>query len=501
MKRMKEKICRDVGFLRQAYLYFGQEMYNTYTFAVRGDSMSNPWKQIEALWEMSRAMRRKPARIAARQRFFVREFVQFARTHSPYYQRLYSHLPTGIQDLSQLPVVTKPELMAHFDDWVTDQEVIRRQVEVFLADKTRIGHHFLKRYLLYTSSGSTGEQAIFIQDKDALIQYRTLNILSMGWHTLQEVMRAGGRWVMIAATTREHLGSTSAFKLLERIPVLKLLFKQVRILSMTVPMAELVNELNTYQPHALIGYSALVSNLAGEQLAGRLQIKPLLIGTGSEWIPREEHERIRATFQCAVHDVYAAAECPSIAFSCDYGFMHSYSDRVILEAVDKQYQPVKPGQQSYTVLLTNLINRVQPIIRYDLGDSVTLHSHPCPCGNPFPAFYLEGRKNDPLILNGKTIYPGVAIEMFNHLPGVERFQVVQTGMNTLKLRLQVATDHRREQVWITTIQQMQKLLESEGVEAVILERSEELPLTDPITGKYRYVSVDMPTDEHLSVPL
>ena len=472
-----------------------------YSFTVRGRSMSNPWKQIEALWEMHRAIRRKPAIIAARQRSFVKEFVQFARTHSPYYQRLYAQVSTGVENLAQLPVVTKPELMAHFDDWVADQEVTRRRVEVFLADKEQIGHPFLNRYLLYTSSGSTGEQAIFLQDKNALIRYRTLNILSMGWDTLREVMRAGGRWVMIAATTQEHLGSTSAFKLLERIPVLKLLFKQVRILSMTVPMAELVNELNEYQPHALIGYSALVSNLAGEQLAGRLHIRPLLIGTGSEWIPREEHERIRTTFQCAVHDVYAAAECPSIAFSCEYGFMHSYSERVILEAVDKKYQPVEPGQQSYTVLLTNLINRVQPIIRYDLSDSITLRSGPCPCGNPFPAFSLAGRKNDPLILNGKTIYPGVAIEMFCHLPGVERFQVVQTGRETLKLRLQVAADHEREQVWRTTINQMQKLLEDEGVEAVTLERSEELPLTDPTTGKYRYVSVDMAADENLPIRL
>src|SRR5437660_2638965 len=223
--------------------------------------MSNPLSQIEALWEMRRAVRREPAVIALRQRAFVQEFTQFTRAHSPYYQRLYSQLPDGVQDLSRLPIVTKPALMEHFDNWVTDRAVTRAGVERFLEDKTRIGHHFLNQYLLYTSSGSTGEQAIFVQDKNALIRYRTLNILSMGWDTLRQVMRAGGRWVMIAATTQEHLGSTSAFKLLERIPVLKLLFKQVRILSMTVPLAELVRELNEYQPHALIGYSALVANL------------------------------------------------------------------------------------------------------------------------------------------------------------------------------------------------------------------------------------------------
>jgi phenylacetate-CoA ligase len=457
--------------------------------------MSNPWKQIEALWEMRRAVRRQPAVIAARQQLCVQTFVRFARNASPYYQRLYARVPERVQTLADLPVVSKTDLMAHFDEWVTDRAVTRAAVERFLADKTRIGHDFLGRYLLYTSSGSTGEQTLFVQDKDALISYRTLNILSMGWSTLRAVMRAGGRWVMIAASTQEHLGSTSAFKLLERIPVLKLLFKQVRILSMTVPLAELVRELNAYQPHALIGYSALVSQLAEEQLAGRLQIHPLLIGTGSEWIPRAEHTRIRTTFQCAVHDVYAAAECPSIAFSCEHGCMHSYSDRVIVEAVDKDYQPVRPGQQSYTVLLTNLINRVQPVIRYDLSDSMTVLPERCPCGNPFPAFHLQGRKNDPLILNGKTIFPGVAIEMFHHLPGVERFQVVQTGSDRLKVRLQVRPAFESTQVWETALGHLQELLAGEGVGAVQLERSPELPGADPLTGKYRYVAVEMAAGE------
>lgn len=453
--------------------------------------MNSPWKQIEALWEMRRATRRRPEVIEARQRAFVQEFVQFSRAHSPYYQHLYHQLPATIGALTDLPIVTKTTLMEHFDEWVTDRAVTRASVGAFLADKTRIGHPFLNRYLLYTSSGSTGEHAIFVQDKDALISYRTMNILSMGWDTLRAVMRAGGRWVMIAATTQEHLGSTSAFKLLERIPVLKLLFKQVRILSMTVPLAELVRELNEYQPHALIGYSALVASLASEQRAGRLHIQPLLIGTGSEWIPRQEHTRIRTTFRCAVHDVYAAAECPSIAFSCEQGYMHSYSERVIIEAVDKDYRPVAPGERSYTVLLSNLINRVQPVIRYDLNDSVTLHPDPCPCGNPFPAFSLEGRKNDPLVLNGKTIFPGAALEMLQYIPGVERFQVVQTGPARLKLRLRVAPQHESERVWNTAITRLQTVLENEGVAPVILERARELPLTDPATGKYRYVAVEM----------
>ena len=59
------------------------------------------------------------------------------------------------------------------------------------------------------------------------------------------------------------------------------------------------------------------------------------------------------------------------------GSMHLNADWVILEPVDRAYRPVPPGVMSHTVLLTNLANRVQPIIRYDLGDSVVIEPDPC----------------------------------------------------------------------------------------------------------------------------
>lgn len=55
------------------------------------------------------------------------------------------------------------------------------------------------------------------------------------------------------------------------------------------------------------------------------------------------------------------------------------ADWVLLEPVDERHRPTPPGVPSHTVLLTNLANRVQPLIRYDLGDSVTLLDRPCQC--------------------------------------------------------------------------------------------------------------------------
>jgi hypothetical protein len=67
---------------------------------------------------------------------------------------LYQHLPTEIVDLRALPVVTKHELMAHFDLWTTDPQVTEAGVDAFVADPVTIGTFFLGRYSVWTSSGS-----------------------------------------------------------------------------------------------------------------------------------------------------------------------------------------------------------------------------------------------------------------------------------------------------------------------------------------------------------
>ena len=73
---------------------------------------------------------------------------------------------------------------------------------------------------------------------------------------------------------------------------------------------------------------------------------------------------------------------------------------MIVEPVDAEYRATPPGDISHTVLITNLANHVQPVIRYDLGDSVVASPEPCACGNPLPAIRVEGRREDVLFMPG-----------------------------------------------------------------------------------------------------
>src|SRR5204863_10195 len=80
------------------------------------------------------------------------------------------------------------------------------------------------------------------------------------------------------------------------------------------------------------------------------------------------------------------AECNFLTNGCPAGpGSHVNADWAILEVVDDEYRPVPPGELGRRVLLTNLSNRAQPLIRYEVNDRVRLDAAgPCACGSRLP---------------------------------------------------------------------------------------------------------------------
>lgn len=122
-----------------------------------------PLKAAIDIWTAGRG---KPADILSRQQTRFADLIRYVRKHSRYYAKRYSGLPENIT-LQQLPPVTKSELMANFNDWVADPAITIESVKEFVSDMSSIGHLYLGRYAVSTTSGSTGVPGIFIQNKDS----------------------------------------------------------------------------------------------------------------------------------------------------------------------------------------------------------------------------------------------------------------------------------------------------------------------------------------------
>ena len=455
---------------------------------------------VRAAWDVWQASRGDPLSLARRKRARVASLIAFAKARSPFYRKRYGHVSSHVLDLPSLPPVTKQHLMENYDEWVTDPAVTRDGVERFVSDRNLIGTWYLGRYTVFATSGTTGRPAVFVHDRGAASVYLALGLVRrflplMSPGTLWAFLRGGLRTAAIVATGGHFTSSVIEGLARRRYPRLS---GGSRTLSLLAPLPDLVRELNGFRPAILGSYPTAMAVLAGEQEAGRLRIAPALALTGAEWLSAASRERISSAFRCPVRDTYAASEFMGIAFDCDRGRLHLNADWLVLEPVDEVYRPVPPGRASYTTLLTNLANRVQPILRYDLGDSVTEIPGRCPCGNPLPTIQVEGRRDEILVFPsslGETIplLPMALATVVEETPGIGSYQLVQTGPAHLRIRLDEAPGHDRTRVGNVIADRLREFLSAQGLKAVVVEMTEERPTRDPAGGKLRQIFSALPS--------
>ena len=443
---------------------------------------------VSLIWDAWRTRKKGVGAIAQRQRARLADMVAHARANSPYYRELYCDLPDRIESAEQLPVTDKKLLMERFDEWCTDRAVTLKAAEALVDDPSRIGEWFLGKYTVMTTSGTTGRRGIFLVDGRTMAVVTAMMLRWVGdWLSPSDflkILARRRRMAMVMATGGHFASAVAAARLKERRG------KQVEVLSAHMPMTELVARLNSFQPALLAPYASMAAMLADEQEAGRLDIHPALLALSAEGLPQEEYGRIARVFNAKVGNSYAASECMYLSSMCREGWLHVNADWVAFEPVDADYRPVAPGEQSHTVLISNLANHVQPILRYDLGDSVLQRPDPCPCGNPLPAIRVQGRSADVLTFRtpgGEVRLPPLALSQpVEAVRGVTLFQVAQSEPDRLELRLQIAPTVNADTVWREAEAGLRKVLAEHGLEHVAVERGGEPP-EQGRGGKFREV--------------
>ncbi|KLV25590.1 hypothetical protein ABW02_15620 [Niallia circulans] len=452
----------------------------------------SPLKAVTDIWKVKRG---KPEDILSRQLSRLTDLISFARSNSQYYAQKYSELPERISSIQQIPPVTKSELMDHFNDWVTDPEITIEGVKEFVSNMSLVGHLYLGRYMVSTTSGSTGVPGIFIQDKASDTIMKTLMAIrgttKLKWSDILKVAAKGGRNAAVCSTA----GHFTAFSTAERLRLRNPSNGKIRAFSIQFPLSTLVKELNEYQPALIGGYATAMEILAEEQKAGRLHIQPVAILLGGEKLYPNVRAKLESVFQARVLDLYGGTEATAMTFECEEGQFHVNTDWIIFEPVDEFYQPVPSGKQSHSVLITNLANRIQPLIRYELTDRVTMFSEPCKCGRPFPVVQVEGRTDDILKFstsNGQIVHilPLALKTIVEEILGVRRFQLIQTAPDKLTVRLEVDEGNLRDQVWENVREALLDYFATQGLTNLSIEKSEELPQRHLKSGKYQHVLID-----------
>ena len=419
----------------------------------------------------------------------IAALLSHARAGSAFYRRHHRHVAAGCEALTACPPVTRAQLMAHFDDWVTDPQVRRSELEAFVRDPHRIAEPWLGRYAVWTSSGTSGVPGIYVQDPEALAIYAALLTVRFEFGPMVpdpwQLAAGPSRMALVAATGGHFAGVVWWLRQCRLHPALA---AHTRVFSILQPLGELVAQLNDWRPAFLGSYPTMLALLAREQRAGRLSLRPRSLWSGGEVLTAADRHDIEEAFGCPVLEDYGASECMQIAFGCRHGCLHLNDDWVVLEPVDAHGQPVPAGQPSHTVLLTNLANRVQPVIRYDLGDSVTMDSAPCACGSRRPTVRVQGRRDDVLLLDAGGAEPlrvlPLAIEtVIEEEAGIHRFQLIQTAPDALCLRVDAPGARRRAGAVRRAAKALARFLRAQGAGNVKLATEDCAPEINPLSGK------------------
>lgn len=487
-------------------------------------------------WDIWRAGRASQDEIDRRQRDRLAALVECARSSSPFFRRLYRDVPDMVPDsatdraqdlgryLGELPPVGKRELMENFDDWVTDPHITLAGLKHdLLDDPSRIGGLYRGQYLVVTTSGSTGEPAVLVHDRTSQLVASLLGPIRerrtlMAAKEARAFLHRGLRAAALIADGNHFAGVVLTESARRRSPRIA---RRVRVFSVLRPLPDLVADLNDFQPTVLYGYPSAMVQLAAEQRAGRLGIHPLLAVASGESLAAHAAAEIEAALGCRVTERYLASEALALTNRCRQGLLHVNADWNIVEPVDDAFRPVPPGELSHTVLVTNLANRVQPLIRYNLGDRVQLAAGPCACGSPFPTLRVEGRSggvlsfaaadgarlggasldgtgsdgtgsdrtgSDGAVPAGKvvTVLPLALGTVIEETAGVRRFQAIRTGPRSLTVRLELWPDAATTAVRTAVGERLGAFFAAQGAAGVDVRFSDEPPRPDR-SGKFREV--------------
>jgi phenylacetate-CoA ligase len=278
-------------------------------------------------------------------------------------------------DWDRLPALTKPEIQEHAKELTSSR-----------ADDAHVA----------TTSGSSGTP-VAVRRSHASWAHAHANVFR-GWHW--HGLDVGDRYAYFWGLSLEQAGRRQA-----RLRDWFFNRERLSAFDITPESARAFYDVLRLRPARFgFGYPSAVTQFADEitrlGLDGRaLGLKAVI--TTAEVLHPHRRERLAETFGCTIVDSYGSAEAGVSGFQCEAGSMHVPVESGVVDLVPA-------GNDLHEVLLTDLFNRAQPVIRYRIGDLVERASERCACGRGLPLIgRIHGRAGDSITLPGGRVVNGL----------------------------------------------------------------------------------------------
>jgi len=354
----------------------------------------------------------------------LRSLLRLAAANVPYYRKLFSE--RGI----------RPEIIERIEDLpsmpILEKEVARAN-PIALVDKTLNMNKLVKVH----TSGTTGTPLDLY--RDVWMNSAEFAYGESRWHSVAQVHRRVNRSVSLGG----HLVA-SPDRTRPPFWVFNRRWNQLYMSSYHLApqyLGSYVDQLRKFKADYIEGYPSSVYAIAQYIIDNKLEPFSLkACFTTAETLFDYQRRSIRKAFGCRTYNQYGCGEGVVFAAECEHGSMHLSPEVGIVEVVDDQDRPVPTGQTGQ-LICTSLINKVQPFIRYRVGDVGSLSDEQCPCGSSLPILgSIEGRIDDVLITaDGRRI--GRLDPVFKGARGIAEAQIVQNDYDKFVVRIVPGRDY------------------------------------------------------------
>lgn len=339
-------------------------------------------------------------------------------TKFEFYRRFVKESGLNISDIHSLEDVRRWPIMSKLE--------VNKAVMELRARKGKLPLHTIRM-----TGGSSGDPCLVLADRTCTSRSLAARMLFQEWHGVQlgdRQVRLWGR-PLLKGIWKEHLKDF----LLNRIRFDSLALGQQHIYKT-------IKKITDFGAEYIYGYASLIAlfieNLDDIYIERLNRTLRLAIST-SETMSGSQRERLQSKISRSVVDEYGCSEIDIISFSCPDGGRHVSAENVLVEIVQFGDEPEGYGH----VVVTDLVNTMMPIIRYDLGDIVPIEEAICSCGRGWPCIGpVLGRIQNQFIFLGDRsikIHSQFVVYMlenlFNQGWGIGKFQIVQEEIDLLVL--------------------------------------------------------------------
>ena len=345
-----------------------------------------------------------------------KEFILKAINKSVYYRELYSDIenPEDILNIRKLPIVDKEDLRSNID------KVVIKTDEKLGVSKT--GGTTGKSLQIYRRHVNRQETFAMLDDFRSRFGYelgkKTAWFSGKSLLTNRDIKR-NRFW------KADHINKVRYYSTFH--------IKQEYL-------KYYVEDIINFKPEYLSGFPSTMYEIAKYGLKNGYDFPAnttKAIFPTAETVTGEMRKTIEAFFKTKMYNQYASSEGAPFIFECKEGNLHLELQSGVFEVLDENDNPTISGR----LVVTSFATEATPLIRYDIGDSITLEdeSKVCSCGNNNPMVKeILGRIDDYVYSpeNGK-INLGNVSNTLKDTKGVLKFQAIQNSLTIIDLLMVV----------------------------------------------------------------